>query len=138
MIEFVNQDVDFKLENESARSDWISNAIKEEGKTESDLTYVFCNDDYILRLNKEHLNHDYFTDIITFNYNNGNLISGDFFISLDTVKTNAIKFESRFQNELDRVIIHGVLHLLGYDDKTDEQQAEMSAKEDYYLNLRPF
>jgi len=88
-------------------------------------------------MNKEHLNHNYYTDIITFSYNVEKQISGDFFISIDRVDENANQQNSKFTDELHRVLIHGVLHLVGYNDKTDLQQAEMTSKEDYYLNLRP-
>ena len=98
------------------------------------LNVIFCSDEYILEMNKQYLKHDYFTDIITFNYNEDNQINGDIFISKDTVSYNANKFNVSFQNELNRVIIHGVLHLIGYNDKTEDEKTEMRSKENYYLD----
>ena len=101
------------------------------------LTYVFCSDPYLHKMNVEYLNHDTFTDIITFNYCENTIISGDIFISVDRVRENALKYDVLFEDELDRVIVHGVLHLIGYNDKSKEEQAEMRGKEEFYLNLRP-
>ena len=91
---------------------------------------------YILDVNQKYLQHDYFTDIITFDYCEGDKLSGDLFISVDTVRENAIEYGTEFQNELNRVIVHGLLHLIGYDDHCDEDIAQMRAKENYYLSLR--
>jgi len=108
--------------------------IIEEGSKEGNLNIIFCSDNYLLKMNKEYLGHNYFTDVITFDYSEENLISGDVFISVDTVKENAKNYEVSFENELFRVIIHGVLHLIGYNDKTDKEQEEMTIKENYYLD----
>jgi rRNA maturation RNase YbeY len=116
----------------------LTTAIKLEGKTLGDLTYVFCTDDYLHQINKQYLQHDTFTDIITFPLSElDEIISGEIYISLDRVQENAKKLHQAFQLELQRVVIHGALHLLGYDDHTDEQKAVMRAKEDYYLHLQP-
>ncbi len=98
------------------------------------LSFVFCTDDYLLKVNKKFLNHDYYTDIITFDYNESNRVSGDLIISIDRVKENAITHQCSFHTELYRVIIHGVLHLLGYSDKTETQQKEMRELENLYLS----
>jgi rRNA maturation RNase YbeY len=116
---------------------WIYEIVKLHQKEIGELSYIFCSDEYILNINKQHLNHDYYTDIITFNYNEDNKISGDVFISYDTIKSNAIEFSNgSVADELDRVIIHGVLHLIGFNDKTDKDQMEMTKQEDASLELR--
>jgi len=114
--------------------EWINNSIQNENKQKGEINIIFCSDDYLLKMNKDHLNHDYFTDIITFDYCEKDLVSGDLFISTDRVGENAKKFNVEFNAELNRVIIHGVLHLIGYNDKTDEEQKEMTEKENFYLN----
>jgi len=116
---------------------WILSVVKKHKKQIGDLNYIFCSDKYILNINKQHLSHDYFTDIITFNYNENDTISGDIFISYDTIKSNAIEYSNGDINEeMDRVIIHGVLHLIGFNDKTKKQQNEMTKQEDLALTLR--
>lgn len=116
---------------------WINDVIKFHGKQCGDLNYIFCSDEYILKVNKEHLNHDYFTDIITFNYNEGEVVSGDVFISYDTVVSNAKEYSNGVvKEELDRVVIHGVLHLIGFNDKTESDQDEMTKQEDLALLKR--
>ncbi len=105
-------------------------------KTLGDISIIFCSDNYILDVNIRYLHHDYFTDVITFDYCEGNKLSGDLFISIDSVRENSIEFGTEFDEELHRVIVHGVLHLIGYDDHTPEDQKIMRAKEDYYLSLR--
>ena len=111
----------------------ISYLIDNEGFIKKEITIVLCSDSHLLKMNKEHLNHDYFTDIITFSYNTKNQISGDLFISVDRIKDNAERFKVSFDKELERVIYHGVLHLCGYDDKTDDESSVMREKEKYYL-----
>lgn len=111
----------------------IEKLINKENKTPGDISVIFCSDDYLLEINKSHLNHDYYTDIITFNYVENNVISGDLFISIDRIKENADKFVVSFKEELYRVILHGILHLVGYDDKSDDQKKVMREKENYYL-----
>ncbi len=134
-ISFHTHEVSFTLENKSKIEIWIEDCISKELKTTGDISYIFCSDDYLHKINLKYLNHDTFTDIITFNYCEKNLISGDIFISVDRVKENAISFNTTFQNELHRVMIHGVLHLIGFDDKDEEDQLTMRAKEDFYLSL---
>jgi probable rRNA maturation factor len=112
----------------------ISNLLLEESKSQGDITFIFCNDDYLLEVNKQYLNHDYYTDIITFDYCVGNLVSGDLFISIDRVEENAKDFGVRADQELWRVVYHGILHLCGYKDKSDEDILVMRMKEQYYLD----
>ena len=105
-------------------------------KRVGDISIIFCSDNYILDVNVKYLQHDYFTDIITFDYCEGQKLSGDLFISIDSVRENARYYGSEFEDELNRVIVHGLLHLIGYDDHTEEDQKIMRSKEDYYLELR--
>ena len=126
------EDLDFQLVNQNLLSSWIENTIETEGATLGAVSYIFCSDDYLHQMNVEYLNHDTLTDVITFPYND-NPIEGDIFISIDRVKDNAQDLKIMFDDELHRVMIHGVLHLCGYSDKTDEQKAEMRQKEDEYL-----
>ncbi len=114
---------------------WLSSGVKAEGFELGYVTLIFCSDAYLLEMNKHHLNHDYYTDIITFDYTEGQVLSGDLFISIDTVKSNAIENDVMFHVELNRVVGHGVLHLMGYNDKTEEQQKEMTQKEEWVLSL---
>jgi rRNA maturation RNase YbeY len=100
------------------------------------ISIIFCSDNYILDVNQQYLQHDYFTDIITFDYCDGDRLSGDLFISVDSVRENAIEYGTEFKEELNRVIVHGILHLIGYDDHCEEDIKEMRAKENYYLSLR--
>lgn len=134
-ISFHSEDVDFQLENEQKLIDWINSTIQQEEKSATEITYVFCSDEFLYQMNLDYLNHDTYTDIITFDYTENSFVSGDIFISIDRVKENAIKFNTTFLNELSRVIIHGVLHLVGYKDKTTEQKQVMRSKEDFYLTL---
>lgn len=134
MINF-NYETDFNLESEQQISTWISSTIsKEEFKLE-EINYVFCDDEYLHKLNVEFLKHDTLTDIISFDYSVGKIIQGDIFISIDRVKDNAQDFGVLFAEELHRVIIHGILHYCGYKDKTDAEVEVMRNKENYYLNL---
>ncbi|MCZ8196562.1 MAG: rRNA maturation RNase YbeY [Flavobacterium sp.] len=129
MISF-NYETEFQLENETQFSDWISRVILSENKKEGDINYIFCDDEYILEINKQYLDHDYYTDIISFDYSVGNELNGDIFVSIDRVKDNAIDFNATFDDELKRVIIHGILHYCGYKDKSEEDEALMRSKED--------
>lgn len=116
---------------------WINYVVKAKQKQVGDLTYIFCSNEYLLDVNIQHLGHNYYTDIITFNYNEGDVVSGDVFVSYDMVKENADEFASgNIKNELERVIIHGILHLIGYNDKSDEEQNEMTKMEDWALEER--
>jgi len=133
MISF-NYENDFKLPNETKISNWISLVIKTEGCKEGEINYIFCNDDYLLKLNKDFLNHDTLTDIISFDYSIGKNLQGDVFISTQRVEDNAKDFKVSFIAELHRVIVHGVLHYCGYKDKTKEDAKLMREKEDFYIN----
>lgn len=115
-------------------NEWIEKIIQSEKKEAGDISFVFCSDHYLLGINKEFLNHDYFTDVITFDYVEGDKISGDIFISIDRVKENAETFNVTYKNELNRVMIHGILHLLGYKDKSVQEKQLMTQKEDEYLS----
>ena len=115
---------------------WLNHVIVENGFRLEELSYIFCTDEYLLEMNREHLGHDYYTDIITFNYNEGVSLSGDLFISYDRVLDNANELKIEMLDELCRVMVHGVLHLLGFDDKTEEDQEQMTEKENEYLNKR--
>ena len=132
MISF-NYEIDFELPNESQISKWLSNVILSENKKEGDINYIFCDDEYLLKLNVEFLEHDTFTDVISFDYTMGKLISGDIFISIERVRENAEKFSQTFENELNRVIIHGILHYLGFKDKKTEDIAIMRLEEEACL-----
>ena len=134
MIDF-NYETEFTLENEEAIGSWISNVIKSENKKEGEINYIFCDDEYLLQINQEHLQHDYYTDIISFDYSVGNEINGDMFISVDRVKENAQDFNVSFDDELKRVIVHGVLHYFGYKDKSEADELLMRTKEDEKLAM---
>jgi probable rRNA maturation factor len=134
-INFFSEAISFQLENTTKISEWIGKTISEESKTPGDINYIFCSDEYLHKMNVEHLSHDTYTDIITFNYCMADIINTDIFISIDRVKENAITYNTTFLTELHRVIIHGVLHLVGYDDKAEDDQVIMRAKEDFYLTL---
>ena len=121
--------------NTTLISSWLSTCVTDLGYNLGELSIIFCDDEYLLEVNKKHLNHDYYTDIITFNYNVEKKLNGDLFISLDRVKDNASVFNENFNLELFRVIIHGVLHLCGFNDKTTSEQREMRQKENHYLRL---
>ena len=132
MIGF-NYETKFELEDEDKISGWIVNTIQTENRKEGEINYVFCDDDYLLKLNVEFLDHDTLTDIISFDYSIGNELHGDIFISIERVIDNAKDLDLSFTEELRRVIVHGVLHYCGYKDKTEEDAKLMREKEDYYL-----
>jgi rRNA maturation RNase YbeY len=134
MISF-NYENDFELSNEEQLSNWISRVIASEEKKEGEINYIFCDDDYLLNLNERYLNHDTLTDIISFDYSMGNEIHGDVFISTERVKDNASDFKVSFEEELKRVMVHGVLHYCGYKDKTEEDEALMRSKEDEKIKM---
>ena len=137
MIAF-NNEIEFTLDNQEGLREWIGQTIDKEGFKEGELNYIFCSDEQLLEKNIEFLNHDTFTDIISFDYTMGKLISGDIFISIDRVTENAKSFNTSFQDELNRVMIHGILHYCRYNDKSEEDKSLMRSKEDYYLSLRKF
>ena len=134
MIQFFSEN-DFTLENKSTYEEWISSIINSEGHSEGEINYIFCDDDYLLNLNNDFLNHDTLTDIITFNYNMGKQINSDIYISTERVRDNAQDFDVSFETELRRVMCHGVLHLCGFNDKTDEEQALMTEKENEKMKM---
>lgn len=132
MISF-NYEAEFGTLNEAVISDWISAAIVHEEFKEGEINYIFCDDAYLLNLNMEFLHHDTLTDIISFDYTLGKQINGDIYISVERVRENAEEFGVDFDNELQRVMIHGILHYCGYQDKTEAQIREMRSKEDFYI-----
>lgn len=137
MIQYINEEVKFPTLPKMKINRWIKDTASSYNKKAGDISYIFCTDERILEINKQYLNHDYFTDIITFDYTEGQIISGDIFISIDTVKSNAEEFGVSFENELYRIIIHGILHLCGQDDKTPELRKEMTIKENTALENLP-
>lgn len=137
-ISFTSQNIKFNLKNKTALKSWITLIIEKEKKELGDINYVFMSDEDLLKTNIEFLDHHTYTDIITFDYCEGELINSDIFISIDRVKENATKFNSSFENELHRVMIHGVLHLCGYKDKSKKDAALMREKENSSLSKRPF
>jgi probable rRNA maturation factor len=138
-IEFFSEDVEFELNNPEQVAEWISDIIERHERELSNLTYIFCSDEYLHEINVEYLDHDTLTDVITFNNaDEEGIIEGDVFISIDRVRDNALDHGTSFDDELHRVIIHGVLHLLGFKDKTEEQEALMRKEEDSSLSLRKF
>lgn|SRR5690554_6208378 len=134
MIEF-NFETDFKLDNDTLLNEWISNVITSEGFEVGEVHYIFCDDEFLHKLNVEFLNHDTLTDVISFDYRMGNQINGEIFISVERVQDNAKDFNNSFEDELHRVMIHGILHFCGYKDKTDEEEALMRNKENEALSL---
>lgn len=133
MISYYNQDIDFKINDKKAISNWLIFVSKNENKFLGRLNVIFCSDDYLLEINKKYLSHDYYTDVITFDYSSAETVSGDLFISIDSVKSNAEYFSVPFDTELRRVIVHGLLHLIGYDDHSESDIAIMRQKENFYL-----
>jgi len=127
-------ETDFLLENTESFIRWIKNIISEENKKLGDLNYIFCDDKYLLEKNIKYLDHDTLTDIITFSYCEGDVISSDIMISVERVMENSSIFGNSFLEELNRVMVHGILHLVGYNDKTKEEKEIMRKKEDYYVN----
>lgn len=135
-IQFFEEDIKFLLKDKRKLRNWFRATILEEGGKPGILNFIFCSDNYLLSINTSYLNHNTYTDIITFDLSeNDEYISGDIFISIERVKENAKAFKISFPQELHRVLIHGILHLLGYKDKTPSQENEMRSKEDYYLSL---
>lgn len=136
MVSYFFQDTDFSFRDRRRTNQWLRIAAESEIRRLGEISVIFCSDNYILDINQKYLGHDYFTDIITFDYCEGDRLSGDLFISVDSVRENSIEFGTEFKDELNRVIIHGLLHLVGYDDHTDADVKIMRSKEDYYLSLR--
>jgi len=145
MISYLKEGTKFNFSKRRICTKWIKSVIQDEchnvtneeaayRKSTGDISVVFCSDEYLLEINKKFLSHDYFTDVITFDYSSPKYISGDIFISIHTVRANSLLYKQDFSTELYRVIIHGILHLLGYKDKTKTQRQTMRLKEDFYLN----
>jgi probable rRNA maturation factor len=125
----------FKLKQVKILRAWLQQVILSARKTPGDLQFIFCSDQYLLNINRQFLNHDYFTDVITFDYSEGKLISGDVYLSIDRIRDNAKLEMVTFEQELHRVMVHGVLHLLGHSDKGKALKQKMRKKEDLYLSL---
>lgn len=134
MINF-NYETDFNLNNEESIASWLSNVITSENKKEGEINYIFCDDDYLHKINLEYLNHDTLTDIISFDYSIGNELNGDIFVSIERVKDNAKDFNVSFEDELKRVLVHGILHYCGFKDKNESDELLMRKKEDEKLAL---
>ena len=134
-IQYFNEDVPLPKIKKRNSTKWIRETILSEEKRVGDISFIFCSDNYLLEVNKTYLDHDYFTDIITFDYVEGTLINGDIFISVDRVLDNSVEFKTTFEDELNRILIHGVLHLLGYKDKNKKDKLLMTEKEDFYIKL---
>lgn len=128
----------FELDQSEELSTWIEFVLDQEGKELGEINYIFCNDEYLLDINIKELKHNTLTDIISFDYTLGVVVSGDIFISYERVSENATSLGLKFRDELHRVMIHGILHYCGYGDKSDKEKLEMRSKEDYYLSLRTF
>ncbi len=133
MINFCCEDIEFVFKKKRNTMRWFGDIAVSENRKIGNVSIVFCSDSYILNLNRKYLNHDFFTDIITFDYCEGVVLSGDIFISIDTVRTNSVEYGTSFEDELHRVMVHGLLHLIGYDDHTEDEVRTMRAKEDFYL-----
>ena len=134
MISF-NYEIDFEIPEEAIYIGWISGVILSENKSEGEINYIFCDDDYLVEINQQYLNHDTLTDVISFDYSLGNEIHGDIYISLERVRENAEEFKASFDEELKRVMIHGILHYCGYKDKSESDEALMRSKEDEKIKL---
>jgi rRNA maturation RNase YbeY len=132
------EDADLEFDQVDSVLSWIEDSVEREGRYCGELSFILCSDEYLRKLNKKYLDHDYYTDVITFDYSDNNGVSGDVFLSVDRVSDNAAIMKVDFTDELHRVMIHGVLHLCGYSDGSDDERNQMRAKEDYYLSLRTF
>lgn len=138
MIHFISENIVMPLFNQDRVILWIKQVARQYDKKTGNINYIFCDDKRILEVNKQYLQHDYFTDIITFDYSSGKIISGDIFISMDTVLSNSKELNVDFNQELYRILIHGILHLTGQDDKNPGSKKEMTRKENDALNLLDF
>ena len=137
MISYLSEDISFRFDGKKRKtSNWLRAVAEREGRRIGEISVVFCSDPYILSVNQQYLGHDYYTDIITFDYCEGSVLSGDLIISIDTVRANAAEYgAASFEEELSRVIVHGVLHLIGYDDHSPADQKQMRQKENEALAL---
>ena len=136
MVRYFFEDTDFQFKPKRFTSSWLKTVAESEIRKLGNVNIIFCSDNYILDINQRYLQHDYFTDIITFDYCDGNILSGDLFISVESVRENALEYGTEFDEELNRVIVHGILHLVGYDDHAEDDIVVMRSKENYYLDLR--
>lgn len=136
MVRYFFEDTDFVFKPKKINNLWLKTVADSEVKKIGQVNIIFCSDNYILDINQKYLQHDYFTDIITFDYCENDVLSGDLFISVDSVRENSVFYKTEFTDELNRVIVHGLLHLIGYDDHSDEDIKMMRSKENYYLELR--
>ena len=136
MISYYCEDIDFVFKGKQINNRWLKMVAESEIRKIGDISIIFCSDNYILDVNLKYLQHDYYTDIITFDYCEGKVLSGDLFISIDSVRENAEFYKTEFNDELNRVIVHGLLHLIGYDDHSEVDIAVMRQKENYYLSLK--
>ena len=136
MISYYFEDTDFIFKGKTKNNRWLKLVAESEIRRIGNISIIFCSDNYILDVNQKYLQHDYFTDIITFDYCESDKLSGDLFISVDSVRENSIEYGTEFEVELNRVIVHGVLHLIGYDDHSKSDIEMMRKKENYYLSLR--
>jgi len=134
MISF-NYETEFELTNKIEISNWLTKVIQSENKKEGDINYIFCDDEYLVEINQQYLDHDTLTDIISFDYSVGNELHGDIFISIERVRDNAQDYKVSFEEELQRVLVHGLLHYCGYKDKTDSDELLMRSKEDEKIRL---
>lgn len=136
MIKYFVEDTRFNFTKKRLNSKWLKAVAENEDKKIGDISVIFCSDSYLLDINKRFLQHDYYTDIITFDYCEGKILSGDLFISVDSVRANSEYYKTDFEEELNRVIVHGVLHLIGFDDHKDDDIKMMRSKENNCLDLR--
>ena len=136
MISYFFEDTDFIFKGKALNNRWLKIVAESEIRRLGQISIIFCSDNYILDINQRYLQHDYFTDIITFDYCEDDRLSGDLFISVDSVRENAIEYGTSFNDELNRVMVHGIVQLIGYDDHNDEDIKQMRSKETYYLSLR--
>ena len=136
MIRYFQEDIRFDLKQKMQNNRWLKMVAGSEMRRLGAINIIFCSDNYILDVNMKYLQHDYFTDIITFDYCEKDVLSGDLFISIDSVRENAQFYGTEFADELNRVMVHGLLHLIGYDDHSEADIAEMRQKENYYLEMR--
>ncbi|MEQ9402300.1 MAG: rRNA maturation RNase YbeY [Cyclobacteriaceae bacterium] len=136
-VHFFTEEISFNLEKPSLYSSWVQSIIENHNAKPGDINYIFCSDDYLLKINQKHLDHDYYTDIVTFDHSeNETQIDADIFISIDRVRENALTGNAEFSNELSRVMAHGLLHLLGYSDKTASEKKVMREKEEACISLQ--
>jgi probable rRNA maturation factor len=133
-IRIFYDEISYKIKGWKNSVNTFKNIIAGENKVTGDISFIITDDESLRQINIEFLEHDYYTDVITFNYNEGDIINGEIYVSLDRVKENSINYKVSLESELDRVLIHGILHLTGYNDKTEEEKSEMRGREDFWLN----